>query len=136
MKQDIAAKLDAITRSIDSKEYLVHARSCSEWGGADVIISSHMSEEIQVWLRDNRLVISLQQSEPQRRAVITPCSRELSWLLEELRAAFAGIIDYASKYDFYGTLAQSAIDHLAARGNRAECSDLLMAVLDQAKRMI
>ncbi len=112
------------------------ARSCKEWGGADVIISSCMSEEIRAWLGDNRLVISLQQSERRRRAVITPYARELSWLFGELGAAFGDMIDHVSKYDFYGALAQSAIDFLAAHGNQAQCSEMLKTVLDRAKGII
>ncbi len=95
MKQDIRNKIKAIEAVVDSGDYLARARSCDEWGGADAIISSQMNSGIQSWLGDDHLVISLQESTPRRRAVITPYSRELSWLFGQLGTAFSEVIDFS-----------------------------------------
>jgi hypothetical protein len=70
--------------------------------------------------------------------VITSCSKELSWLFYRLKDIFVGTIDLTSKYDFYGRLAQSAINYIEEnkeRGEHGDCTHLLKTVLDEAKRM-
>jgi hypothetical protein len=133
---DIYAKLDRLQSEIDSGDYLAHAKSAQEWGGADVIISSRLSDDTKRWLGDTHMVISMQETRPRHRAVITEYSRELSWLFYELGAIFSEMIDYVSKYDFYGALAQSAIDYLDEKQENVGCKELLRALLNKARRFL
>lgn len=133
MNQEISYRLDELQRKIKSKVFLDEASSIKEWGGADVIICSRLKESIKKWLGDQPLVISFQKTEPRRRAVITKFSKELSWLFYQLRDVFAGEIDYISKYDFYGLLAQAAIDYLETKQENAEYDQLFYSVLDKAR---
>lgn len=91
---------------------------------------------MEKWLGNDALVISLQDSKPRWRVVITGCSKELGWLFYRLRDIFAGTTDFVSKYDFYGCLAQAAIDHIEINKGCKDCTQLLKTVLDEARRMI
>jgi len=133
MNQEILKKLDEVERKIESGDFLKEVNSVKEWVGADVIISSQLNDRIKTWLGDQPLVLSLQKTEPQRRAVITKYSKELSWLLNQLKEIFAREIDYISKYDFYGLLAQSAIDYLEVNQENVKCNELLNVVIDKAR---
>ena len=133
MEQEILKRLDELQQKIDSGEFAAEATSVEEWGGADVIISTRLTDRIKEWQGDQPVVISFQETGPQRRAVITEYSKELSWLFYELGGIFAEEIDYVSKYDFYGLLAQSALDYLDAYKGKIKCDQLLTAVLDMAR---
>jgi hypothetical protein len=133
---NISSKLDALQRNIESGDFVAEAKSAREWGGADVIVSCFLNDSIKKWLEDTPIIISAQDTQPRRRAVITKYSRELSWLLYELREIFSGMIDYVSKYDFYGVLAESAIDYLDSRQENTECNELLKTVLDRSRRLL
>jgi hypothetical protein len=133
MRQEIPKELDELQQKIESGDFVREARSVKQWGGADVIINRRLTDQIKKWQGDQPLVISFQETEPRRRAVITEYSKELSWLFYELKAIFAGEIDHVSKYDFYGLLAQSALDYLDAHKENVNCGQLLTAVLDMAK---
>ncbi|MHB1326182.1 MAG: hypothetical protein ACYC0L_08280 [Thermoleophilia bacterium] len=135
MSNEILEKLDAIQERTQSGSLHVEIGSNYEWRGADVIICSEMNDEISKWLGDSHPVISLQKSEPQRRIIITQYSKELSWLFVQLRDAFSESIDFSSKYDFYGSLAQAAIDYLKDNSSSVECNGLLLEVLDEARKM-
>jgi hypothetical protein len=135
LRQDISKRLDELKQEIGSGDYLSKAISQREWGGADVIISAKLDEKILKWLGNQpSVVLSRQKTAPMRRAVITEFSKELSWLFCQLRDICSGQIDYISKYDFYGALAQAAIDHIENPGQRTEREFLLHAVLDQARK--
>ena len=112
------------------------AKSAREWGGADVVIKKELDENTKRWLEDQHIVISSQNTEPKRRAVITEYSNELSWLFYELKEIFSGKFDYISKYDFYGALAQSAIDYLENNKENKDAKALLLAVLNTSKQFI
>jgi len=135
-EKEMLQRIDRIEKKVDSKSYIDEAASAKEWGGADVIISSHLSEDVKKWLGDQSVVISFQESEPRRRAVITEFSKELSWLFDQLKNIFADRIDYTSKYDFYGLLAQSAIDYLKKNEENKDVKLLLLAVLNTSKRFL
>ena len=60
-------------------------------------------------------------------------ARELSWLFYQLKSIFSERIDYLSKYDFYGMLAQSAIDQITKGDKPQDDKALLLAVLNKAK---
>ena len=133
MEQKIVKGLVELKQKIQSGQFADEARAAKEWGGADVIISRRMTDRIKEWQGDKSVVISFQETEPRRRAVITEYSKELSWLFYELKANFAGEIDHVSKYDFYGSLAQSALDYLDASKADPKCNELLNAVVDRAR---
>lgn len=136
MNQHILDSLSDIQRQIDSGEVFQVAQFISEWGGADVIISDHLSDRIRRWLEDApSLVLSAQSTVPQRRAVISEYAKELSWLFVQLREAFSGSLNYINKYDFYGRLAQTALDYIQDHGENTQCQGLLHAVLAEARKM-
>ncbi|MDR4496997.1 MAG: hypothetical protein MRK02_03585 [Candidatus Scalindua sp.] len=136
MKQELFEKLDELEQKINSEDFFSEVNSLKEWGGADVVISNRLTSDIKKWLGDQPLVISLQKTEPRRRAVITEFSKELSWLFYQLRDIFAEEVDYISKYDFYGLLAQAAIDYLEVNQGNAKCNELLNAVIDKARSFV
>ena len=133
MKNKIISELEKLEKQIKNDNLPKGATATEEWGGADVIIKEQRDESINEWLRDQPLVLSPQKTEPRRRAVITEHSRELSWLFIQLRDIFDGQIDYISKYDFYGSLAQSAIDYLEKNNDTRDLKVLLLTVLQAAK---
>jgi len=132
MNDTLLIKIEDLKRYIESVDISMEAKNVKEWGGADVIIRSRLDESIKEWLGDQPIVISFQSTEPRRRAVITKYSRELSWLLYELRNLFSEKIDYILKYDFYGLLAQTAIDYLEI-SEPQDAKGLLLAVLNVAE---
>lgn len=133
MNRDIMTQLEALKQRIEHTDISQDVESIEEWGGADVIIKSHLDSDIEKWLGNQPLVISYQSSEPRRRAVITKFYKELSWLFYQLRDIFSGNIDYITKYDFYGLLAQSAIDYITLHGELQDAKPLLLTVLNSSK---
>lgn len=114
----------------------VNAEGVREWGGADVVIASRRTPQLTRWQNDSGVVIGLQSSVPRKRLVVTPYARELSWLFYQLRDIFAGRIDSLSKYDFYGALAQAALDEIEKNPVAESCTRLLNAVIDRAFGML
>lgn len=133
MKSDILTKIEDLEHRIENTDISMEARSVKEWGGADVIIKGKLDADTDKWLGDQPDVISFQSTEPRRRAIITEYSKELSWLFFQLKDLFSEKIDYISKYDFYGLLAQSAIDYLNDNEENQDSEGLLIAVLNTAK---
>jgi hypothetical protein len=133
MNQELIEKLDALERKIESGNIAKEASSIMEWAGADVIISSQLNDTIKEWFGDQFMVITLKKTDPRRRAVITEFSRELSWLFYQLRDILTKEIDYISKYDFYGMIAQASIDYLEKNQENLKCDQLLYSVLDKAR---
>ena len=133
MNQELIEKLDSLERKIESGNIVREASSIMEWAGADVIISSQLNDSVKEWFGDQLMVISLQKTEPRRRAVITEFSKELSWLFYQLKDIFAEEIDNMSKHDFYGMLAQVSIDYLEKNQENPKCDQLLYSVLDKAR---
>jgi len=133
MNDNLLVKIDDLKHHIESVDISMEAKTTEEWGGADVIIKSILDESIKEWLGEQPIVISFQSTEPRRRAVITKYSKELSWLFYELRNLFSEKIDYISKYDFYGLLAQTAIDYLENNEEAQDAKGLLLEVLNAAK---
>ena len=136
MNHELIDKLDSLEQKIESGGIEKETSSAKEWGGADVVIRKRLNDSVKEWLGDQSTVISLQETEPRRRAVITEFSKELSWLFYQLRDIFAEEIDYISKYDFYGMLAQASIDYLEKNRENPKCNQLLYSVLDKAKSFL
>ncbi|BBO16659.1 conserved hypothetical protein [Candidatus Brocadia pituitae] len=133
MKDSLLTQIEKLEQKIKTTDISAEARTVKEWGGADVIIKERLDRDVKNWLGNQPLVISLQNTEPRRRAVITNCAKELSWLFYQLKGIFFERIDYISKYDFYGLLAQSAIDHITKSKETQDAKPLLLAVLNTAK---
>jgi hypothetical protein len=133
MNQELIEKLDSLERKICSGIIVKEANSIMEWAGSDVIISSQLNDSIKEWFGDQFEVITLEKTEPRRRAVITEFSKELSWLFYQLKDIFAGELNYISKPVFYGMLAQTSIDYLEKNQEDVKCDQLLLSVLDKAR---
>jgi hypothetical protein len=103
------------------------------WSGADVIITEQANDTHKAWLGNQPLVISFQQFDAMKRLVVTQHAVELSWLFIQLRELYSGRIDHVSKYDFYGELAQKAIDIVNFTNDEISYEELLLAVLRQSK---
>ena len=92
-----------------------------------------ITKELNNWLGNQPLVISFQTSAPMRRLVVTQHAVELSWLFIQLRELYRDRIDYISKYDFYGELAQKAIDIVKETDDKCSNRELLFEVLRTSK---
>jgi len=104
----------------DSPASLQHPQQARlpEWTGADVRITSDFTWEPKNFLDGHDLLVRTRHAKP------------LTWLFMELRDTFGDVLDSSNKYGFYGSLAQSALDHL--KGRQPEPDDprpLLCAVL-------
>jgi len=133
MSHNNPTELEIFQHHIKSDGVPDEALETEEWGGADVVIKERLDADTEKWLGEEPFVIGFQSTQPRRRAVITKHSKELSWLFLQLRDIFSERIDYITKYDFFGLLAQSAIDYLAVDEESQNASGLLLAVLDTAK---
>lgn len=89
-----------------------------EWGGADVAIVQALPERTG------------EEFYPDPRFIITKFSLELSWLFEEIVKIFTGKLDYMSRYEFYGLLAEAA-EKYKIKLNDKDCMGMLIAVLDE-----
>jgi len=103
------------------------------WAGADVVINKSMTKNLKKWVGEQPLVISLQDSFPERRVVITKHALELSWLFIQLKRLYRLRIDYISKYDFYGELAEKAIEIINETNDECSYQELLYEVLRVSK---
>jgi hypothetical protein len=133
MNKELIEKLDSIELKIESRNIVKEANSIMEWAGSDVIISSQLNDGIKEWFGDQFAVITLEKTEPRRKAVITEFSKELSWLFYQLKDIFAGELNYISKPVFFGMLAQTSIDYLEKNKEDVKCDQLLFSVLDKAR---
>lgn len=133
MNQKLIERLDYLERKIWSGIIVREANAIMEWAGSDVIISSQLNDTIKGWFGDQFPTITLEKTEPRRRAVITEFSKELSWLFYQLKDIFAGELNYISKPVFYGMLAQTSIDYLEKNKEDVKCDQLLFSVLDKAR---
>lgn len=110
-----------------------YKKSNNVWSGADVIITEQVNDTHKAWLGNQPLVMSFQQFDAMKRLVVTQHAVELSWLFIQLRELYSGRIDHVSKYDFYGELAQKAIDIINFTNDEISYEELLLAVLRQSK---
>lgn len=91
-----------------------------EWGGANVVIT---------YRQVNRASSSFYS---QSRHVVTADAKELSWLFYQLQDIFAQLYDGASKLEFFGRLANTALRYQRMSKNDENQRDLLFAVLHEA----
>ena len=133
MNKELIEKLDSLELKIESRNIVKEANSIMEWAGSDVIISNQLNDAIKEWFGDQFAVITLEKTEPRRKAVITEFSKELSWLFYQLKDIFSGELNYISKPVFFGMLAQTSIDYLEMNKEDVKCDQLLSSVLDKAR---
>ena len=133
MEHNIWTELERAEQRLQTEDISKEASVTREWRGADVIITKGLDNNFKKWLEDQPLVIRSQKAEPRRRAVITEYSKELSRLFYQLKHIFSNRVDYKSKYDFYGSLAQSAIDYLEKNKDSKDVRTLLLTVLSTSK---
>ena len=135
--QKIAKNNSEIEETLENYE-----KGNNVWSGADVIITEQINDTHKAWLGNNQpLVMSFKQSVISfqrsglavKRLVVTQHAFELSWLFTQLRELYSGRIDHISKYDFYGELAQKAIDTINFTNDELSYEELLLAVLRQSK---
>ena len=136
MEHNIWTELERAEQRLQTEDISKEASATREWRGADVIITKGLENNFKKWLEDQPFVISSQNTESRRRAVITEYSKELSWLFYQLKYIFSDRIDDTSKYDFYGSLAQSAIDYLEKNKESKDVRTLLLTVLSTSKRFL
>lgn len=113
-----------ISTQIENQKYRANTPRL-EWAGADVVITSAVKRSTKST-----------GFYPEPRTVVTPFSKELSWLFSRLRDAFAGLIDGTSKIEFYGRLANAARDYQNAVNGDGNDKDILLAVLYEAVVML
>jgi hypothetical protein len=76
---------------------------------------------------------------PRNRVLVTPYAGEFSWLFEQLRDVFYATraIDYTSKEEFFGRLANAALRHIQKHGaEELTPKPILLAVLSEAFRIL
>jgi hypothetical protein len=115
------AKLNELANEIASD---AAPAASDEWGGAHVVIRAKpISPKAPGFF-------------PEPRAVVTPHSRQLTWLFYELRDAFHKLLDHLTKIEFYGRLANAALRFQTRSGGTDVRRELLLAVLHEAFAML
>lgn len=121
---NIKSKLIDILHKIDETD-VVNLRAHRDWGGADVAISPVAIDKV-----------ASGGFYPAPRTVVTQFSREVSWLFDQLRDAFSGVLDGESKIEFYGRLANAAKSYQQRVNGGENAKDILRAVLKEAVVML
>jgi hypothetical protein len=116
--------LVGIAKEIDQQAY-DESRLDQEWGGAGVLVTStprNSTENAGFY--------------PEPRTVVTPFAGEVAWLFTRLRDAFDGLIDGASKIEFYGRLAAAATAYQQSINGNENAQDMLRAILHEGFVML
>lgn len=129
-------KIENLERIILNRSYIKSLENIKNFGGADVIISDQLTKELAEWLDNQPVVISLQNTSPRRRVIITQFSKELSWLFYELKKISSSQIGHISKYDFYGLLAETAKNYISENQKKQRLEDLLLTVIKKSKEIL
>jgi hypothetical protein len=114
-------KLATIRRRLEQKrDYPGSPSDEAFFGGADVIIDEVSKPGHERFLENQPMVLDPGGYDARRRVVITTHARRLSELLYQFRDSDFDEIESDSKYRFYGTLAQAALDYLQKIGDPAD----------------
>ena len=146
MINTIVNDLEKLDKKIKSSQYLDDLKKITDdghyqWGGAGVIIAQKMTPNLERFINEQpSMVINVDFEAPDfvddiRRIVLTPYSYELSWLFYELKNIFKDYIDFRSKFQFYGLLAQSANDFINKHNEEYDSKSLLSYVLENGAWM-
>lgn len=117
------ASLEKLRYEIENEGYLnvLEINRGKGWGGAGVIFSS------------KKLKTKKGSFYPHPKAVITTYADNVGWLLNRLKITFKYIINHASKYEFYGRLANAALRYQRGLNKRGEeVKELLHVILKEA----
>lgn len=117
MKQD---KINILRQTITTKDITQEASKSNLFGGADISIVPKLPIQKNKFYGDPLYVV-------------TKYSKELSWLIYQLKDVFNDDLDYMNKYPFYGRLAERANESI--RINSENLNKLLLDVLDEAEKM-
>lgn len=127
----ILTELQKLEQQIKNGEWEVEKRQ-RLWSGADVIVCSELTEELDKWKTENRAVIGFGMSQDfGRQVVVSKYAAEISTLFHHLSKLFESYIDYANKYDFYGRLAYAANRQIEIADNM----ETAYAIMEAAKKM-
>jgi hypothetical protein len=117
MKQE---KIDLLREFILTMDITNEAKKSILFGGADISIVSKLPTQKNSFYGEPLLVV-------------TKFSKELSWLIFQLKEIFKEDLDYMNKYPFYGRLAESANKSISI--NSENLTRILLAVIDEAEKM-
>jgi hypothetical protein len=117
MKQE---KIDLLREIIWSKDITHEAKKTILFGGADISIVSKLPTQKDSFYGDPLYVV-------------TKFSKEISWLIYQLKEIFNDDLDYMNKYPFYGRLAKSANKSISI--NSENLKKILLDILDEAEKM-
>ncbi len=117
MKQE---KIDELREFILTKDITNEAKKTILFGGADISIVSKLPTHKNSFYGDPLFVV-------------TKFSKELSWLIFQLKDLFNEDLDYMNKYPFYGRLAESA--NKSININSENLTKILLDILDEAEKM-
>lgn len=123
--------ITAIRRRLEAREdYHPRAFDPPLFGGADVIIDEVEMPHHPSFLANQPLVLDKSGYQALRRVVITKNARALSSLFYQFRDSGFDEIDSLTKYGFYGTLAQAALDYIGRHGDPDDPFPMLERVFD------
>jgi len=121
---DLGTRLEAAELPTFQHPYQQELMECGEppeWRGGGVIVTSDFEWQPQGFSDRSKLQVRT------RHAV------QLTWLMLEIRDVFSPWVYFSNKFGFYGSLAEAALNYLAA--NQPEIDDprpLLRAVLSRS----
>jgi hypothetical protein len=117
-------ELDGARRKLDELATAVSdgaIRTSRPWGGAGCVIVGEPLPEAPDGFY------------PDPRVVVTPYVAELSWLFEELWAAFRPLLDHMTKPEFFGRLGNAANNYHMHAEPDDNVQGLLEAVVTKAR---
>ncbi len=117
MKQE---KIDVLREFILTKDITNEAKKTILFGGADISIVSKLPDQKNSFYGDPQFVV-------------TKFSKELSWLIFQLKELFKEDLDYMNKYPFYGRLAESANKSISI--DSQNLTKILLDILEEAEKM-
>ncbi len=117
MKQQ---KIDILREIILTKDITHEAKKTILFGGADISIVSKLPTQKDRFYGDPQYVV-------------TKFSKEISWLIFQLKEIFNDDLDYMNKYPFYGRLAESANKSISS--NNENLRKILLDIIDEAEKM-
>ena len=122
--QNLDAQIMSLSRAINQQPDAHHWHSqmqrMPEWCGADLKVTTDLNYQRLDMFENNLLIIQ------------TRHARQLTWLLLEIRDAFAELLTFENKYEFYACLGSAAQKHLAEEPEAIDHRPLLRAVLTAA----
>ncbi len=111
--------LESLKHQIETEDLTHEVQKSSEWGGADVIITSTPTN-----------------CETSKTVVVTKQAKALGWLLPKLRDSFSWVVEYQNKYQFYGRLADAVLRYQSEYQDQETQQGIMKAVLAEATEVL